>query len=475
MNYVEWNFSEVSFGNTSLKIFYNGIFQQEVEVPCFNLSGENYDQSIIEFDETLFIDNVNFTIDGISSNSGIYISINCFENDEDIDYDLFDITIIENGDEDEDEDEIIDKKISTYSPVLSYTTTASAVMYGLNDITEKKLLPIFFIEDTNRLENYLKDDLIDYEHFIDLFEIEDIINKAQREEQKKKNKELRKQKIKAKKLDDPIKESMSIDDIIDLYKNIDSNENIIPIYQIKDSDVTEEILANNLTILSERYNKIGLRIVDQITFILQHQNILNILNKKFDDFYLIFDMNNNFNINTIKNLLNLVKDQKNLIYLGANFESTDMTIARDEGNKNHYREDKVIDIFFELSQYIDNLGYGDYCGFDKKTITKFRGMATARVILCSLEKGDNTILIRRGWDKRDLTANPRVTGYKYSMKRLLKDISEGKIEEPYLNENICDADSGLKSFGETTTTPGNIKTMCLRHNVYSIIYRYMMN
>ena len=59
------------------------------------------------------------------------------------------------------------------------------------------------------------------------------------------------------------------------------------------------------------------------------------------------------------------------------------------------------------------------------------------------------------------------------MRRLLRDISENEIDKDFLNEELCDSDEGLKSFGETTTTPGKIKTLCLRHNVISIIHNFI--
>lgn len=473
-NYNEWDFSEISFGNSNLKIFYDSEFIKEINIPCFNYKAENYNDSIVLFEDFIIVNGVDITVDIQSSNSGIYLTLSSFDDDSKIDYDLFEIIIYEE-DNDEIIDEILDTEIPLYTPVLSYTNTASAVIYGLHDeiSQNKQLLPLFYIEDTNRLEAYAIDDLIDYRHFVDIFDIEDIVNKAEREDQKRINKERRKEKQKALKLDEPLKEPMTHNAIIDLYLELTNKTNVIPVYQITDNYFNKDILEADFKKLSLVYDNIALRIIDTVNFLLNLSEINKCL-EIFSNYYLIFDMNNNFNKNTIKNLIN-ASTKKNIIYLGSNFESKDLTIQRDDGNENHQREDKILDIYFNLLDDFDGLGYGDYSGFDKKTITKFRGSATARVILNSLDKTQNTIIIRRGWDERDKTPNPRITGYKFSMKRLLKDISENKINKLYLNEDICDADDGLKSFGETTTTPGNIKTLCLRHNIYSIIYRFMKN
>lgn len=473
-NYNEWDFSEVSFGNSSLKIFYDSRFIREINVPCFDYTADNFSDSIVMSEDYIMVNDLNINVDIQSSNSGIYITLSSFEDDSSIDYDLFEIVIYEE-ENDEIIDEILKSEISLYVPVLSYTSTASYVIYGLdNEIAQnKQLLPLFYIEDTNRLEAYNNDELIDYKHFVDIFDIEDIVNKELREEQKKINIERRKKKQKALKPDEPQKEPMMHNDIIDLYLNIEKKSIVIPVYQITDKNFDVTILESDFEKFSKVYNCIALRIVDSVNFLLNLTEINESL-KMFDDYYLIFDMNNNFNKNTIKNLIN-ASTKKNVIYLGSNFESKDLTVSREKGNENHIKEDEILDIYFSLLNDFNNLGYGDYSGFDKKTITKFRGTATARVILNSLDKTQNTILLRRGWDERDKTPNPKITGYKFSMKRLLKDISENKIDKTYLDETICDADEGLKSFGETTTTPGNIKTLCLRHNIYSIIYRFMKN
>ncbi|MFY4862391.1 hypothetical protein ACOTWK_05900 [Aliarcobacter butzleri] len=473
-NYNEWDFSEVSFGNSSLKIFYDSRFIREINVPCFDYTADNFSDSIVMSEDSIIVNDLNINVDIQSSNSGIYITLSSFEDDSSIDYDLFEIVIYEE-ENDEIIDEILKSEISLYVPVLSYTSTASYVIYGLdNEIAQnKQLLPLFYIEDTNRLEAYNNDELIDYKHFVDIFDIEDIVNKELREEQKRINVGRRKEKQKALKLDDPQKEPMIHNDIIDLYLNIEKKSIVIPVYQITDKNFDVTILKSDFEKFSKVYNCIALRIVDSVNFLLNLTEINESL-KMFGDYYLIFDMNNNFNKNTIKNLIN-ASTKKNVIYLGSNFESKDLTVSREDGNENHIKEDEILDIYFSLLNDFNNLGYGDYSGFDKKTITKFRGTATARVILNSLDKTQNTILLRRGWDERDKTPNPKITGYKFSMKRLLKDISENKIDKTYLDETICDADEGLKSFGETTTTPGNIKTLCLRHNIYSIIYRFMKN
>lgn len=471
-NYNEWDFSEISFGRTSLKIFYDSKFIEEINIPCFDYTAENYADSVVSYETIINVNNIDITVDISSSNSGIYLTLSSFDDDSKIEYDLFEIMIYEE-ETDEIIDGILDTEISLYTPVLSYTNTASAVIYGLHDEISKtkQLLPLFYIEDTNRLEAYNQDELIDYRHFVDIFDIEDIVNKVEREEQKRINIERRRDKKKALKLDDPQKEHMLHDEIIDLYLNIENKSIVIPVYQITDKDFDINILESDFKKLVKVYSCIALRIVDTVNFLLNLSEINKSLGM-FSDYYLIFDMNNNFNKSTIKNLIN-ASTKKNVIYLGSNFESKDLTVLRENGNENHIKEDKILDIYFDLLNDFNDLGYGDYSGFDKKTITKFRGTATARIILNSLDKTQNTILIRRGWDERDKTPNPKITGYKFSMKRLLKDISENKIDKMYLNEAICDSDDGLKSFGETTTTPGNIKTLCLRHNIYSIVHRFM--
>jgi hypothetical protein len=100
------------------------------------------------------------------------------------------------------------------------------------------------------------------------------------------------------------------------------------------------------------------------------------------------------------------------------------------------------------------------------------GKPTARVVLSSLS-GIDEIIIRRGFDTKDITPNPKIQGYRHSMIKLLGDLQSGAVRRRYLDEALCDADDALKSYGPVSTTPGKIKTLCLRHNIFSVIHRFI--
>ena len=201
-----------------------------------------------------------------------------------------------------------------------------------------------------------------------------------------------------------------------------------------------------------------------------------------DNIHIILDLSNNFALSQyIDTVKNISKNFLNTIYLGAQFGVGDISKKRDtETNMNHISPNKPLEIYSILQKHCPNLAYGDYCGFDRKTITRaVRGRPTARVVLASTDDSMK-MLVRRAWDKRDEKKDQKgntTLGIIYSMELLMKDIKEGKLDEengiPFLDE-LYDVDESLYTYYPDRPSPGILKTICLRHNYLTVINNFLV-
>ena len=267
---------------------------------------------------------------------------------------------------------------------------------------------------------------------------------------------------------------------IEYYKKVQDKKQAIPVY-LWNEDATVVQLKQFVNELKDNFKKFSIRVLDKNTFLRDISEI-----KELEDFTLFLDLNTNFNVSNIKSYLaKFDKHFNHIVYLGAHFLPAQMTIPSDALNENHIRENFPIVVYEELKTIYPSLKYGDYCGFDRKTLSSMPkgGRPSARVILEDLDSSKK-VLIRRGWDEQDKTISKDSgkikIGMIYSMHKLLCDIQKGELDYvPYPNgikfidERICDADAALKSYCPERTTPGEVKTLCIRHNIFSVKYNYM--
>ena len=235
-------------------------------------------------------------------------------------------------------------------------------------------------------------------------------------------------------------------------KSIKNNENVLPCFIWNDkSDI--RILNSFYKELKDNFSTFAIRMVE---FLNLKKHITNI--RTITDFHIILDMNTSKDIDFIESIITTIKHENfsSIIYLGTPFIGQDLTIPSDSLNINS----NVIKVntSIRVKKDLDKLGhtdvkYGDYCGYDRRTLIKHPkgGTPTARVVLLSLEPTE-TILIRRGWDSRDriVRAGGRtLIGAKHSMNRLLKDLHDGVVDfekgVKYLDEALVDVDEALKS------------------------------
>ena len=273
---------------------------------------------------------------------------------------------------------------------------------------------------------------------------------------------------------------MNFDEVVNLFKNIKNNENVLPCFIWNDkSDI--RILNSFYKELKDNFSTFAIRMVE---FLNLKKHITNI--RTITDFHIILDMNTSKDIDFIESIITTIKHENfsSIIYLGTPFIGQDLTIPSDSLNINS----NVIKVntSIRVKKDLDKLGhtdvkYGDYCGYDRRTLIKHPkgGTPTARVVLLSLEPTE-TILIRRGWDSRDriVRAGGRtLIGAKHSMNRLLKDLHDGVVDfekgVKYLDEALVDVDEALKSQYPDNTSAGVLKTWCLRHNITAIKESYL--
>lgn len=445
-----------------------GIYLNEETVESFKVISpiEITMQDSFEYEKVTYFINV-------SKYDDMSISIELSTEADDSNLDLFNIVIYQ-----DDEDGIF--KIFEYVPTAPYTGTLSSALYDLAD--SNKVIPMIDVENIAKFEDYRKDILIDFKHYLDLSSLKYIIN----EEERIRQKELRKdEKSKNKKMTttlDPVKEAeISMERRLELFKLLPSNSLVIPVYLWDDSaDYSElEIFYSNLK--DEGFQDFAIRVVSKNSFKKEVVNIFALNN----DFIIFVDLNTNFTIPNIKAYIaDLYKNFSNIVYLGAHFLPAQMSISRTETNRNHRKDNLPLMVYSELLDDFPHLKYGDYCGFDRKTLSSMPkgGRPSARVVLCALDKSKK-VLIRRGWDESDLTttqSGEEKIGMIQSMHKLLCDIQRGELDrEPrltgnkFLDENLCDADAALKEYCPDRTTPGEIKTLCIRHNIFSVINNYI--
>lgn len=469
MNIKEWDFCELSFGDLSVMVYYDGECIESFNAPAY-IPEDKHRDTLNSKEDYFEFDDVNFSIEIISSNVGVFVSISTDEDDSHIDYTLFDIAL-QREYEDDDDSIVKNESIEIYVPALSYTQTAGALLYGFEEYYNTKLIPLLDVDNIDRFDTYKNDPLLGYIHFLDLWEMRDVSNKEDREEARQSQENGKKKKMPAKVFDI---EPISPIDILNHYHDVNS-ELVIPILPIKNASLD---FANIFVEFQKKFNKIALRITGIRDFTNSLKEISEQLFSHFTskDIYIIFDVNTNYDVDGLTRIISETQkffNEENFVYLGANFNTTSLSIPRDQCNQNHYTQNGTLSTYFELQNKFPSLAYGDYCGFDRKTVTRAKGKPTARVVLSSLS-GMDEIIIRRGFDPKDLhPTNPKIQGYRHSMIRLLSDLQSGAIRRRYLDEDLCDADAALKAYGAASTTPGKIKTLCLRHNVFSIIHKFM--
>lgn len=483
MSYIEFDSSTITFGNAKAIVMIGEYTIGTFSIPSPRF-GEKYRDSINSTTEYFEYKNVNYDINISSSNVGTYITIET-ENEND-DINNFEIYIDFQDTEEEFYDEEFyeedNKKIdmNIYVPTLPFTNTTSSVLFELT--TSEKVLPLIDIETVDKFNGYLSDEMINFKHFLDIYSMKDMINRDKRKEiidlRKKEKKELGESQTEIPKA---IHKFINDESKTKYLKDIKDKTNIIPIFKW-DENADLNNLNSFIRRLNGNYAEIGIRVSSLRTFFSEISEIA-----KIDDSYLILDLNTNFDVEKIKKLIKESQKYsfKNIIYLGAQFNADEISIPRDDTNKNIISSNKPLQVYESIFNDIEittPIGYGDYCGFDRKTITEMPvgGRGTARIVLGSIDSSKK-LLIRRGWDDNDITVDEKTKkkklGYGHSMKRLLCDIQQGEVDKEsnylFMDENVCDADFSLKDYCPDITTPGMVKTLCLRHNVFTIIHNFI--
>ncbi|MHB1664247.1 MAG: hypothetical protein ACYCT7_03150 [bacterium] len=367
-------------------------------------------------------------------------------------------------------------KITLYIPTAPFTNTLSTALYGLTD--NEKVLPMIDIENKTKFDNYVKDELLNFKHYLDLSSMKYTTNQPDREEAKALRKREKHQTgMMSTCLPEIIEEQMPLQDIIGKFNNIPNKNNVIPVYLWDDNASLDKLQKFHSELSKMGYIEFAIRILTKDNFI---KDIMRI--KSICGFTIFTDLNTNFSVDYIKQYLEtLINHFDDIVYLGSHFLPSQMTISRNDVNINNIRDNIPILVYKELTKAYPSLNYGDYCGFDRKTLSSMPkgGRPTARVILESLDDSAK-ILIRRGWDSNDETftqSGDVKIGVTNSMLRLLNDIQKGLLDKfqdkLFMDSSICDADNALKTYYPDKASPGEVKTLCIRHNVYSVIHNYM--
>lgn len=470
MDFKEWFYQGIP---NNLSLFYDG--KEEYSATLHGATPNNTGKS-----KEFLVGGVKFYLEAnIDAQSNTTITIYAISNDASIDYELFDIEF----DTSEDAEAKPEKplRVSLYTPALPYTRTTSSVLYGLSSRLkdEKQLIPILLVTKDDRFEAYRHDENISSKHFLNLCNMQFMKNREKREAIKASNKEVREFNkrfgnelhfIKPQdQLITPEYEPFGVPEVYAQYRNPEIKREIaIPVFCW---DIQGGTMANLDVFLKAiaDYPEMAVSVSHFSGF--NPEEIAKKLEGK--SAYFLLDYGASYNTSEIELAVEktLKVDKSTTVYLGASFAAEDLTVSKDNAGFNYVFPDKALIAYKQLSEKYPALGYGDYCGYDKYTVSEFvGGTIPAKVVLHSFS--DSTILVRRDFDEKDsvLDENGRIkTGYRRSMIRLLTNIVDGVIPPKYLDETLCDADGGLKSYKGKATTPGNIKTLCFRHNIIAIM------
>lgn len=382
------------------------------------------------------------------------------------------------------EPEKTDFKIPFYMPTVSYTNLASSIVYDAAEYPNT--VPFFDIDSVERFEAYKEDDLIAFKHFVDLEFGDQVINQPAINAAKEQRKQARKLGVEQDDIPEKIYAQLDHSAILAHYNSIIDKTNVIPVLNwARGEDLMDAIKALN------DFPNIAIRISSSYGKFLDYAN--DEIKKEFpdhlEDFYIIFDMSNNFAVEQFENgLIAAASIFPRVIYLGSPFSAFDLSKDRNtETNMNHISYNTPLEIF----DYLQNkaieentplLGYGDYCGFDRKSISRSTGgRPSARIVLCSIDT-TKKILVRREWDRRDLKTDKKGNesiGLIHSMDQLMLNLHIGVLDidassgSRFLDEVNYDTDDALKNFYPTRPSPGTLKTTCLRHNYLSIVKNFM--
>lgn len=469
MNYRNWDFTDEQIPETFVLIVYeDGDEILEKEFSSLSFDSSDVIEKSFPFENN---EGVSFYLVAIITQNGVEINIETEDYYYDMDRIEFNLVNVEQKE--------TPLSLDFYMPTLSYTKTTSSILFDLAD--SDKIIPLIDITQLDRFDEYAADELINYLHYLDLNGIEKIINNKERDEIKKLRKEQKSIQGEASaKIPDYEYLAMEFLEVIKLFTRINDKTKVIPCFTWGDaSNFTALQLFNDA--LKDEYQTLAIRVVEFSNF----QNQLSSI-RAMADFHIILDMNTNKDLSFIEPKIKQVQTEsfQKIIYLGTPFTAQELSISIHSGdiNTNVIRDNTSLMILKSLYAlgYTD-VKYGDYCGYDRRTLIKHPkgGTPTARVVLLSLEPTE-TILIRRGWDSRDKligTGGRTLIGSKFSMTRLLKDIHDGFVDHEmgiqYLDETTIDVDEALKDQYPDNTSAGIIKTWCLRHNISAICKTYL--
>ncbi|RLA73125.1 MAG: hypothetical protein DRG78_22930 [Epsilonproteobacteria bacterium] len=475
MNYIELELHDK--GYKSIDIFYGDTLVKTVEIDSKQFKKTSTGKLYVDYDIEVENYQITLTIEINKLSILIVLEADSFDRKFSGNLDLNQFDFIPNSIEDEIQDTEESKLIIPfYMPTITYTNLASSIVF---DIDNPNIVPLFDIDSEDRLDSYKSDDLINFQHFLDLEFMDRITNKAEIEEAIK----LRKQEAKIHGAGNqitakPTREYKDLDgsEIIQKYIEIKEKESIIPVLNWGRGD---NIISDVKSILKDFHN-VAIRVTTSYS---KFNDFLKDLKEELkaytSNIYIIFDMNNNFAIEQFDQLIESTSVTFKTIYLGAQFSASDISKKRKdpvETDINHISPNKPLEIFEKLLNETAVHGYGDYCGFDRKTITRSSGgRPTARVVLASVDKSKK-MLVRRAWDNRDLKSN-QSQGLIHSMNKLMLDIKNGLLDKDngvsFLNEKNYDTDEALKEFYPDRPSAGILKTICLRHNYLSTKNNFM--
>ncbi|WP_345969465.1 hypothetical protein WCX72_08965 [Sulfurimonas sp. HSL1-6] len=475
MTYIEREYYNNNYSSVDILFAGDYIGTIPFNSPKFETYGDI--KTYVDYEFEVEGNTVTLTIDITESTVLIVVEDENIDNYITGDFDLDEFDFAFNNIEEDTETSL---KIPFYMPTLTYTNLASSIVY---DIDRPNIVPLFDIDSIERFDAYKKDEIITFSHFLDIEFIEEVINEDVRtaaKEARKREAQIFGKGNQVTELPEKQYEYLQSHQIIEKYLSIENKDTVIPVLNWERG---HQIVEDIKTIL-ESFVSVAIRISKgHSSFNERLEDIYQEVDGQADNIYLIYDMSNNFADEQYQPLIEeAIKYFAKTIYLGAQVAAKDISLkAGVETNINFIFDNQPLEIFANFQKSNVNLfGYGDYCGFDRKTVTRaMGGRPTARVVLASVDDSKK-LLVRRGWDKRDEKKDKYGAVVSYglinSMNKLMEDIQQGALEgeESRFIDSEYDTDEALKNYYPDRPSPGTLKTMCLRHNYLSVVKNFVL-
>ncbi len=349
----------------------------------------------------------------------------------------------------------------TYTPILKYTDTIFTIIDAVHNNANKTIYPLIDVRKDGDIQKYRKDNFLK-PHFLDLYDLEIMRNRAHRDEIKSIRNKKRKSPNKPD-LPDEIYTPASAEEKIFHYKKLFACLPIIPTCRIDTSTPADSNYLFFVKTILEHFGTIVFRVMNMENFHTHISSYLDPFTSLLDKSYIILEFNGIKEGKEIS-ILNSLQKRGHIPQIIYAKESADYeNIKREYGD--NYFENIALSGYLRLQRHnIKNIWFADYCGYDRNTATSFiPGMIPNASLYLLQNKDAKKICIY----KVKVESERGTQSTKKSMNHLLEFyIKDDKVDKSYLDPEHCEACACLYTIESMGLAKA--KTQCMKHNGVTI-------